>query len=55
MTTPEEEYNSKKHITFSDIFWSTFWICVGFLMLYIFYLLFSDIKNSTLYQEILRS
>jgi len=53
MSQRDKDYAPKKHITLSDILWSIFFVCMGFLFIYIFYLLFTDIKSSTLYQEIL--
>ena len=43
----------KKHITTGDIIWSIAWICAGFLLIYIFYYLFTGLTTSTLYREIL--
>jgi len=43
----------KKHITTGDIIWSLVCIGVGFLLIYIFYYLFTGLTNSTLYREIL--
>lgn len=43
----------KKPITTSDIIWIVVSICIGFLLIYTFYLLFSNITESTLYREIL--
>ncbi len=45
--------SSKKHITTGDILWTLTCICVGFLLIYIFYLLMANISNTTLYREIL--
>jgi|WetSurMetagenome_2_1015567.scaffolds.fasta_scaffold39124_2 hypothetical protein len=43
----------KKHITTGDIIWTITCICAGFLLIYIFYLLFTSLTGSTLYREIL--
>ncbi len=53
MPQRDKDYAPKKRITLSDILWSIFFVSVGFLFIYIFYLLCTDIKSSTLYQEIL--
>ena len=43
----------KKHVTTGDVIWTIVSICIGFLFIYIFYLLFTGINSSTLYREIL--
>jgi hypothetical protein len=53
MTQHDDNSPPKKHITTGDIIWSIAWICAGFLLIYIFYFMFTGITNSTLYREIL--
>jgi hypothetical protein len=43
----------QKHITTGDIIWIVVSICIGFLLIYTFYLLFTNLTESTLYREIL--
>lgn len=53
MSQHDDNSTPKKHITTSDIIWSIACIGVGFLLIYIFYYLFTGLTNSTLYREIL--
>jgi hypothetical protein len=43
----------KKHITTGDVIWMIACISIGFLLIYVFYLLFTSLSSSTLYREIL--
>ena len=43
----------KKHITTGDVIGMVACICIGFLLIYVFYLLFTSLTSSTLYREIL--
>ena len=51
------QYNNqpppKKHITTGDVIWTIVCICIGFLLIYVFYLLLTGINSSTLYREVL--
>jgi hypothetical protein len=54
MSQHNDNTSPKKHITTGDIIWSITCIGAGFLLIYIFYYLFTGLTNSTLYQQILQ-
>jgi hypothetical protein len=53
MSQYNDNSQRKKHLTTGDIVWSIVCIGAGFLLIYIFYYLFTGLTHSTLYQEIL--